>query len=109
MAEALPLIEACELSPEGARAQGDRYSELSRWTAAIERRPRLLDVRFSREVDRELLEEAIAVERSCCSFLAIDFNPDALALSIGVAEERLAPALDALEWALRGSEHGEQQ
>jgi hypothetical protein len=109
MAEPLPLVEACELSPEGARAQGDRYRELSRWTAAIERRPRRLEVQFSSELDRDLLEEALAVERDCCPFFAIEFSPETLALSIGVAEERFAPALDALEDALGRSKPGDRR
>ncbi len=101
------MIEACELSPDEARAQADRYRELSRRVAVLERRPALLSVRFSGDLDRNLLEETIAVERECCSFFGIDFDAEALTLSISVEEERLVPALDPLEAAL-GSRNGDR-
>jgi hypothetical protein len=100
--EGLPVVEACELDAEGVRAQGDRYRELSRRSVAVDRSPMALSVRFSDEVDQALLSETVAIERGCCSFLSIDYNPDALMLSIGVDEDRLAPALDGIESALRG-------
>jgi hypothetical protein len=102
MIRELTMVEACELDADGMRAQGDRYRELSRAVAEMTRSPRSLVARFSEEVDQALLAETIAIERGCCSFFAIDYHPGARALSIGVAEDRLAPALDGIEAALRG-------
>jgi len=98
----LPVAEACALDADGAREQGSRYRQLSRQAIAVTRSPRSLGVRFSPEVDRNLLVEAVAVERGCCSFLTIHHDPDALTLTIEVDEQRLVPALDAIESALRG-------
>jgi hypothetical protein len=100
--KALPVAAACELDAEGVRAQGDRYRQLSREAIEVTRSPRSLIVRFSDEVDPALLTETIAIERGCCLFFAIDHDPAARVLSIGVDEDRLAPALDGIEAALRG-------
>lgn len=100
--KALPVVEACELDAAGVREQGERYRRASRHAIDVSRSPRLLRARFSPELDEALLAETVAVERGCCSFLSIDYDPEAWTLSIGVDEDRLAPALDGIEAALRG-------
>ena len=104
MTEVRPLpIEDCALDRDGARSQGDRYRQLSRDVMGASRSPTTLTVTFSPELDERLLEEAMAVERECCPFFTIDFEPAARALTIGVDERSKAPALDALESALHRS------
>jgi hypothetical protein len=96
-------IEGCSLDRDGARSQGDRYRELSRDVIGATRSPTSLTVRFSAKLDKRLLEEAMAIERECCPFFTLDYEPAAGALTIGVDERSKAPALDALESALHRS------
>lgn len=103
MSEGSQVPVACDLDHAGAREQGDRYQRLSRQAAAVSRSGTALTVRFSREVDDGLLAEAIAVERDCCPFLAIDYDSGARSLSIRSTQPHGSPALDAIETALRGA------
>lgn len=96
----LPLV-ACRLDDTALPLQLDRYAELGRTADSIHRRPNELLVEFGPEVDRELLERAVAVERDCCSFLELDYSPAERRLAIAVDDPSGAPALDAIERSLR--------
>lgn len=96
---ALPMAE-CRLDEAGLRAQRDRYRELARHLERTERHPGRLEAHFAQGLDVALLKETIEVERDCCTFLSIDYDPERRRLSIGVDDPAQAPALDALQYAL---------
>jgi hypothetical protein len=97
----LPVV-GCGLDDAALAVQLDRYRTLSAHVAAAHRSPSALRVEFAPAVDRELLEETVALERGCCSFFAIDL--DGNRLSISVADPAHEPALAALADALHAAE-----
>ena len=103
-ASELPLAQiGCSLDGEGAAAQGKRYATLGASLAGVEREELRLTARFEPGFDRALLEETVAVERSCCSFFSIDFEAADRRLTLSVPDAGHAPALDAIHDALTGS------
>jgi hypothetical protein len=66
----------------------------------LERRPRRLLLQFAPDVDAALVEETLAIERRCCPFFRLEFEPSARRLEIGVDRAEQDPALDALRFAL---------
>jgi len=93
---AAPAIAACRLDADGLRTQHDRYRRLGTVTVHVTRVPRRLTVEFSSAVDHDLVDQALAVERDCCPFFTLDYDPGTRRLTACVAE----PALDALIAAL---------
>ena len=79
----LPVI-GCELDEAALAAQLGRYRALAGDVAAAEREDGRLSVAFGPGVDRALLAEAVAVERGCCSFLALDVAGDRLTVELHV-------------------------
>jgi uncharacterized OsmC-like protein len=62
-------VEECRLDVDGARNQRDRYRRLADQALEIRREPDTLTVSFTPQLDRALLERAIAVESECCPSL----------------------------------------
>lgn len=52
------------------------------------------------EVGTELVAQTIAVERECCPFFALTWEPDRRHLTVSVSRAEYEPALDALAFAL---------
>jgi hypothetical protein len=98
--EELPVL-ACSLDAEGLREQAGRYAEIGRAVVRAERSATSLSVELSPGADRALVEEAVRIERRCCPFFAIGWDPGSRVLSISVAHEEHAPALEALARNLR--------
>jgi hypothetical protein len=96
----LPLIAECHLDAPALERQRDRYSALGRELVELERNERRLDARFSPRVDEALLRETIEVERECCPFFRLSYDPTRLTLSITVDDPAQDPALDALRYSL---------
>src|SRR4051794_24646897 len=84
----------CSLDRPALEAQLARYRALGAHVEHGERRRRELRVRFDAGVDRDLLAETLAVERSCCSFFRIAVEDRSL--TVGVEESAQAPALEAI-------------
>ena len=80
--------------------QGARYARLAGDVAEASREPRRLEVRFAEGYDRALLDEAIAIERECCPFFAIDLDHDARRLAIELPEGENTLLLDGISGAL---------
>lgn len=99
MTDELPIAQ-CDLDPPGLAAQRERYRRLARSVTALERRPGRLLLRFASDVDVTLVEETLAIERRCCPFFRLEFEPSARRLQIGVERAEQDPALDALRFAL---------
>ncbi|MDQ6914486.1 MAG: hypothetical protein M3155_01585 [Actinomycetota bacterium] len=96
----LPVIADCRLDLPGLRAQRERYRQLGDHVAGIDRGPRSFTVRFDPAVDRELVEDVVAVERGCCPFFKLGFDAGRRRLTVSVDDPRQAPALEALLFAL---------
>jgi len=71
----LPLVApaGCTLSPEALAEQVGRAARLAPAVVGVARSPKGLRVAFADEVDGALVEELIATEETCCSFLELDY------------------------------------
>jgi len=58
-------------------------------------------VTFSNDVDRNVLGELVATERSCCTFLSIDYDERARRLSILASEAQGREVVARLDEFLR--------
>lgn len=96
----LPMAPSCTLDESELRSQLDRYRQAGRNACLIERTPRRLVADLGDDVDAELVAETIAVERECCPFFALTWEPDRRRLTVAVANAAHAPALDAIAFAL---------
>ena len=97
----LPIVPvSCSLEAPGLSAQRERYRVLGEGASMIERDRRRLVIRLSHEVSDTLIEELIAVERGCCPFFELDWNPDRRHLLVAVSSADHEPALDAIAYAL---------
>ena len=110
LAGELPLTAAssaiadCRLDADGLRAQGERYRAIGAHLEQLDRRPQELIARFASSVDDEAVRETLEVERACCPFFQIDFDPTARRLSVSVERPDQAGALAAIAFALSGRE-----
>jgi hypothetical protein len=99
LADQTPIAD-CKLDLKGLQEQRERYRRLASALERTERRPGELTARFTPALDEELLAETLAVERECCEFFRIDYEPGPRELSVRVDDPALDPALDALRHAL---------
>ena len=97
---------ACRLDESGLRDQLERYGQISGHVDAVEREPRRVVVRFAADLPRDRLEEALAVERGCCPFIGVDYDPAARLLTLTFDQAAHDPALDAIADALSRSDRG---
>jgi hypothetical protein len=95
----LPIVD-CKLDQSGIREQRDRYRRLGLTTESIGRDGKRLVVRFGPGLDVDLLEQALAIESSCCPFFQLEHLRDERVLLVGVEREEQLPALEALAWAI---------
>jgi hypothetical protein len=51
-------------------------------------------------VDGELVEQAVAIERECCPFFALDWEAARRRLTVSVSHAEHEPALAAIAFAL---------
>jgi hypothetical protein len=102
----LPLVPAgCGLSPDGLAEQLRRVERLRPAAAAVERDGDELCVSFTEAVDHGLVEELVATERSCCSFLGIEYDRRARLLRLDSGRElRGRDVLETLEASFRTGE-----
>ena len=101
----LPTIQpefapSCDLDADGLRAQAERYRRTGEGAELLERSPRRLIARLREDVDVTDVTEAIAIERDCCPFYEIDWDPGSRRLSFSVSRPEHAPALGAIATAL---------
>jgi hypothetical protein len=100
----LPMApDGCTLDDYGLGEQLARYRRLGGAAVSIEDGDVGLVITFGADVDVDLLDETVAVERGCCSFLTLDYDGPARRLSIGIDDPARVDALAALASALRGS------
>jgi hypothetical protein len=94
-----PLVRCC-LGEAELQAQVERYRETGRSAVTIERGPRRIELRLDRSVDPALVEELLAVERGCCPFFELEWEPDARRLAVSVGDGEHEGALAAVAAAL---------
>lgn len=98
----LPMASTgCILSAAVLAAQLDRYQRLGKTALRVEEREHGLVISFATNLDRDLLQTTIGIERECCSFFKLDYDESARRLSISVDNPESAGALTALLSALR--------
>lgn len=99
--QSLPIVPAsCSLDELELRAQLGRYREAAAGARVLERDPRHLVIRVSDDVPETVVERLIAVERDCCPFFDLDWQPGARRLRVAVPSGAHEPALDAVAFAL---------
>jgi hypothetical protein len=96
----LPLAASCALDAAELRAQQGRYRRVGARARVIERTPRRIVVELDRSVGQALVEQTLAIERECCPFYELGWEPELRLLSIAVAHAEHAPALEAIAFSL---------
>jgi hypothetical protein len=96
----LPMAPSCALDEAGLGLQLERYRQAGRNARLIKRTSRCLATELDTDVDLELVSQAIEVERACCPFFILDWEPARRRLTVSVSEAEQEPALDAIAFAL---------
>jgi hypothetical protein len=83
--KSLPLIvpDGCTLSVAELADQQGRAARLHPSVATLTRSEDELRVSFGPDVDRGLVDEMVATEQGCCSFLEVDYDDSARLLRVG--------------------------
>ncbi len=92
--------ESCSLDEPGLTAQRKRYRQLGTGATVIGRSAMRLVIGVDDAVAGDLIDELIAVERECCPFFELRWDPASRSFAVSVAESRYRPALDAIAYAL---------
>jgi len=93
---------ACSLNAADLAAQLERYRAIGRLAAAIEHDPGRVLVRFADDPPSALIERTLEVERGCCPFFVIDYDPVTRHLAISADDLDRRPAVGAIARALAG-------
>jgi hypothetical protein len=94
---------ACTLDAAERAAQVERYRTLARHTAEVEHEPGRVVVHFADDPPAGLLERTVEVERGCCPFFDIEYEPAGRRLVIAVEDPDRDRDLDTLAHALTQS------
>jgi hypothetical protein len=94
------MAPSCALDEFGLHSQLERYRQTGRNACLIERTPRRLVAELGEDVDAELVAETIAIERECCPFFVLTWEPTQRRLTVAVSQAAHEPALDAIAFAL---------
>ncbi len=92
--------ESCSLDESGLAAQRERYLRMGAKATVIERNPGRMVLQIDPGVADDLVHELISVERECCPFFELGWDPAGRSFSVSVPEPRYEPALDAIAYAL---------
>jgi len=101
------MAPSCSLDEDGLALQLQRYAEAGRRARLVQRTPRVLVADLDAHVDVELVGELVAVERECCPFFELSWQPRTRRLSVSVSAAEHEPALDAIAYALSLQERAE--
>jgi hypothetical protein len=94
------MAPSCALDETGLRLQLERYRQAGAGARLIGRTPRSLVVDLDEQVDTRLVDETIAIERKCCPFFTLEWEPERRRLTVAVSQAEHEPALDAIAFAL---------
>jgi hypothetical protein len=108
--ESLPLASSCSLDQARLEEQRARYRTVGRSGRIVSRAERQVVIAVSERVPDRLVEELVAVERECCPFFELDWQPGPRWLTVAVPAAVQAPALEtivrAIEEIVRAIEDG---
>jgi hypothetical protein len=97
----LPMAPlSCSLNEAALRSQLERYRITGRDATIVERSPRRLVIGIGDHVPDDVVAELVQVERECCPFFGLDWQPGRRRLAVSVASEWHEPALEAIAVAL---------
>jgi hypothetical protein len=96
----LPVAPSCALDDAGLRAQFERYRRVGAGARLIGRTRSRVVVDLDERADTRLVEELLDIERACCPFFELGWEPDRRRLTVSVAHAEHEPALDAIVFAL---------
>jgi hypothetical protein len=68
-------MDGCRLDPSRLTEQLERYSILGKHATDVTYRPGELRARFADDVPGALVQRRLEVERGCCAFLRITYEP----------------------------------
>jgi hypothetical protein len=91
---------SCSLDANGLQEQVKRYGLLGKDAEIVSDEPRRLTVKLAADADPGLLEETLAIERSCCGFIGLEWDPETRLLAFSVDSGEHEQALPALRAAL---------
>jgi len=94
------MAPSCTLDESGLRLQLERYRQAGQNARLIKRTPRRLVAELAKDIDTELVAETVAIERECCPFFALSWEPDRRRLTVSVTRAEHEPAIDAIAFAL---------
>jgi hypothetical protein len=89
-------IPECRLPETAVGPQLARYRTLAEHVIDIHRDIGEVRVQFDKTVPEGLLAQTLVVERECCTFVGLDYQPPTRSLTITVANVAHDPRLDAL-------------
>ena len=96
----LPIAPSCALDEAGLRSQYERYRQVGAGARVVEWTSRRLEVALDERVDPRIVDELLAVERECCPFFGLGWEPDTRRLTVSVSHPEHEHALDAIAFAL---------
>jgi hypothetical protein len=91
---------SCSLDQDGLDTQLERYRVAGIGAQVIEQRRRRLVIRVSGEARTDVIDALVAVERGCCPFFEVEWDPDERRLAVAVSRPEHEPALGAIAVAL---------
>lgn len=94
------MAPSCALDDAGLRLQLERYRQTGAGARLIDRTHWSLIVELDEQIDPQLVDETIAIERECCPFFTLDWEPERRRLTVAVSRAEYEPALDAIAFAL---------
>jgi arsenite methyltransferase len=94
---------ACKLDADELGAQLERYRGIGRLATSVEHEPGRIVVRFADDAPTALIERALEVERGCCPFFDLGYDPVTRRLAIRADHPDHRPGLDAIAHALTES------
>jgi hypothetical protein len=97
-------IQDCRLDALQLQAQLERYRRLGRHATSIQRQHGEVLVRFADDLPGGLLEQTLEVERRCCPFIHVAYDPRERRLIMTVENLEQHPKLDSLLDALQPNE-----
>jgi hypothetical protein len=94
------MAPACALDEAGLRLQLERYRHAGEGARILDQTQGRLEVDLDEHVDTALVEEIVAIERACCPFITLAWEPDRRRLTVSVTQPEHQPAIDAIAVAL---------
>jgi hypothetical protein len=98
--ERLPMISRCALEETELDQQLERYRRIGKGARVVAHHRQTLVIEVDPSVKPELILEAIAVERQCCPYFALNWQASRRRLAVSVSTAEQQPALDAIAVAL---------